>query len=270
MFTKSRKNAEKFSRIINGLLHKSFADEGDGNGGQEPPAPQTPQTPAPNPSPTPQPTEPSQINYEELIARARKEEKDKLYIQIKTLKDDLKEMTKQNNKNLLEAGTLKAEIDNLKNGGDSEEVTTLKNKIKELEGTIETLKQQSTDEETIRQQVEQEYEVKLYRTEQLVKDEVKDAILPMFMETVTGATKEEIDASIEKAKELTQKAKEQMGVTSTPAPKKNPSGNTKPSVPSVNPQNPMNTFGDTSLEDVRNLDPASPEYAEWRKKMGLR
>lgn len=42
----------------------------------------------------------------------------------------------------------------------------------------------------------------------------------MFMETVTGATKEEIDASIEKAKELTQKAKEQMGVTSTPAPKK--------------------------------------------------
>lgn len=99
-------------------------------------------------------------------------------------------MTKQNNKNLLEAGTLKAEIDNLKNGGDSEEVTTLKNKIKELEGTIETLKQQSTDEETIRQQVEQEYEVKLYRTEQLVKDEVKDAILPMFMETVTGATKE--------------------------------------------------------------------------------
>ena len=179
-------------------------------------------------------------------------------------------MTKQNNKNLLEAGTLKAEIDNLKNGGDSEEVTTLKNKIKELEGTIETLKQQSTDEETIRQQVEQEYEVKLYRTEQLVKDEVKDAILPMFMETVTGATKEEIDVSIEKAKELTQKAKEQMGVTSTPAPKKNPSGNTKPSVPSVNPQNPMNTFGDTSLEDVRNLDPASPEYAEWRKKMGLR
>lgn len=218
MFTKSRKNAEKFSRIINGLLHKSFADEGDGNGGQEPPAPQTP--PAPNPASTSQLTEPSQINYEELIARARKEEKDKLYTQIKTLKDDLKEMTKQNNKNLLEAGTLKAEIDNLKNGGDSEEVTTLKNKIKELEGTIETLKQQSTDEETIRQQVEQEYEVKLYRTEQLVKDEVKDAILPMFMETVTGATKEEIDASIEKAKELTQKAKEQMGVTSTPAPKK--------------------------------------------------
>ena len=117
MFTKSRKNAEKFSRIITGLLHKSFADEGDGNGGQEPPAPPAPQTPAPNPSPTPQPTEPSQINYEELIARARKEEKDKLYIQIKTLKDDLKEMTKQNNKNLLEAGTLKAEIDNLKNGG---------------------------------------------------------------------------------------------------------------------------------------------------------
>mgnify|MGYP000277890537 CR=1 FL=1 len=37
MFTKSRKNAEKFSRIITGLLHKSFADEGDGNGGQEPP-----------------------------------------------------------------------------------------------------------------------------------------------------------------------------------------------------------------------------------------
>lgn len=266
MFTKSRKNAEKFSRIIIGLLHKSFADEGDGNGGQEPPAPQPP---APNPSTTSQQAEPSQINYEELIARARKEEKDKLYIQIKTLKDDLKEMTKQNNKNLLEAGTLKAEIDNLKNGGDSEEVTTLKNKIKELEGTIETLKQQSTDEETIRQQVEQEYEVKLYRTEQLVKDEVRYAILPMFMETVTGATKEEIDASIEKAKELTQKAKEQMGVVNTPTPK-NPSGDTKPSVPSVNPQNPMNTFGDTSLEDVRNLDPASPEYAEWRKKMGLR
>ena len=56
------------------------------------------------PVPQPQP-----VSYEQLIARARQEEKDKLYPQLKAEKDKVADLTKSNNDLLVQVGTLKNE-----------------------------------------------------------------------------------------------------------------------------------------------------------------
>ena len=70
-----------------------------------------------------------QINYEELIAIARREEKDKLYPQISRLKEDLKVMTKLNNDNLLKI----AELEKSKGDNGAKEIEKLNKEIVKLE-----------------------------------------------------------------------------------------------------------------------------------------
>lgn len=70
--------AERIFNMLSGTV-TVFADEGDNGDNSKPP-----------------------INYEELIAKARKEEKQKLYGEIEGLKSQVKMLTENNNKLLLE------------------------------------------------------------------------------------------------------------------------------------------------------------------------
>lgn len=279
------KKANIFRSTVIGLLSKlapvSYADDGNGDGtGNN--VPNGSSEPGGNSGGAPSVP---QINYEDLVARARKEEKDKLYGQIRGLKDDLKLMTKSNNDNLLKVGQLQAELDALKSGGDSEEVTQLKNKITSLETEIANLKSSAVDEKTLRESIEAEfkadYEVKLYRIEKLGTEDVKNGVLPMFLDAITGKTKEEIDASIQEAMNKTAQAREQLGIksdggssatnTNTSPASTHSFGNTV-----VNPVDPSHSAfeGATDFDFVRNLDLNNPEdfkkYKEWKSKVGLR
>lgn len=226
-----------------------------------------------NPSPAPAkvstPVE-TQINYEDLIAKARKEEKDKLYGQITDLQTKLKAMTKSNNENMLKAADVEGQLEKMRNNNaESEEVTNLRKQLADVQKEFENYKQSTPTEEALREKIEAEYEVKLYKIEQLGSDALKKEILPVFLDSITGNTKEEIDKAIELAKEKTKQAREQMGMTepvATAAPQRE-------SVPrAVSPNDPLkNGFGSgTDLNYIANLPADSPEYAEWRKKMGLK
>lgn len=240
-----------------GLLLRAFADEGDngnGEGGEGTP----------------------QINFETLIANARKEEKEKLYPRIKKLEDENKALVQTNNDNLMKLATAQRELDELKaNNGESQKVKDLETQLANAQAEIKTLKESTPKEEEIRARIEAEYEVKMYRTTKL--SEGSDKILAVFVDEVKGATKEEIDASFDKAVEKTVQTKKQLGLLDengnpietgkkSSTPKKEDKKQTTP--PVANPSTEEDDKFD--FEYVQNLDPRSKEYAEFRKKMGLR
>lgn len=264
------KNAEVLKALVAKLLVTSFADDG-GDGGDDKGAGGTGG---------------STINYEDLIAKARKEEKDKLYPEIKRYRKMSEDMTTQNNDNLLKIGRLEKKIEELeaqKSGVSDEEVEKLRNRITELEEEISKKEEKEgsvpNEEElrkTIRAELEAEFNVKLYRTEKLASDEVKKSVLPMFFDGITGTTNEEIDNSIEEAIKKTKEAKEQLGITDEDPTdgvdekddKKN-SGSERPPKASSSVEGTVKK-SKYSPEDIQNLDPTSEEFQRLRRDLGLK
>ena len=253
-FTAEQNKRLVFQRILGKFILNAFADEGDT-------------------TTTTEGGDNSQVNFEQLIAQARKEEKDKLYPRIKKAEDENKTLTASINKYLLEIAALKDEIEKLKNNtGDDTKIKDLESKITALEEENKTLKENTPNEEAIRQKIEAEFEVKLYAQEQINAN--KDSIISILIPEITGKTKEEIDSAIAGAKEKTKSIKKDLGIdvddeeddkfkkkTTTPTKQKK--------APASSPA--VDHGGDEfDAEYVRNLDPRSKEYAEFRKKMGLR
>lgn len=253
-----------FSKFIYGMSMPVHAD------GEPPTDP-----PTPNPAPATPP-----VNFEEMIARVRREEKDKLYGRIKKLEDENATLRTSNNDYILKIAGYQTQVDKLtadleaaKKQDNEGEVKKLNDKIQSLTAELEEAKKNVPDEAAIRAQVEAEYEVKLYLKDKLAEN--SDKILPVFVEGVTGKTKEEIDASITAAVDKSTKTKKDLGLIDDDG---NPVGGAKgkkksDKTPKTNPPVVNPAPVDTEEFDpdyVRNLDPRSPEYAEFRKKMGLR
>lgn len=257
---RGNKLAERIFNMISGTV-TVFADEGnnDNEGSKTPP-----------------------INYEELIAKARKEEKQKLYGEIEGLKSQVKMLTENNNKLLLEKAEAEKALEQFKadsKNGNDEAVKELGAKIEILKSELETVKKEKeelesnkVDEKTIREKIETEYEIKDYvKTEKAKYDKV---ILNHLKDTVTGSTKEEVDESVKKAVEESNKIRADLGIKavtleSLAEDKKDTDkegGKDKP--PAPNPNNDSNNDELLSEEVVKDLDPMrDPKaYAEWRKK----
>lgn len=204
------------------------------------------------------------INYEDLIAKARREEKEKLYPKIKALEKEKEQLVGKCNEYLLAIGQKDAEIEQLKKRlqesgkDDSEEVKRLKDEISRLENELEEAKKNVPDEKAIEDRIRAEYEIKLYR-EQVVGQH-RDEIIP---ELVTGSTKEEIDASLEVAKKRFKEISDKILKGNNLGGKGGTSG-----IPPANTS--YSNFKSLKIEDIAKLDPRSPEYKEFRRQLGLR
>lgn len=254
---------EAIKKIIEAVSLRAFADEGDNNpedttGGEGSKAPT--------------------INYEDLIAKARKEEKEKQYKTIEKLKTQVNTLTEQHNSDLLKVADLEKQLQEANEkltkagSGDSEEVKTLKETIKALTADKEALDKKVKEYEStkpvsreeveaeVRAELETEYEVKTYKATKMA--ELKEDIL--VPELVFGNTKEEIDASIQTALERSAEIKKNLGINVTKKPdKRTPKSPANPSVSGV-----QDT--EVSLERLATMDVRSPEYAQLRKQLGLR
>lgn len=232
-----------------------------------------------------EPTEPTpQVNYEDLIAKARKEEKDKLYPRIQKAESDLKEQVKINNELLLRNAALSEELEKVKSKSNAPDprIAELEQENEALKGEIQTLKDSSPNEDEIRAKVEKEYEIKLYAQQK--KDELKSSgkVLTMLLDTITGNTTEEIDSAVTAAIEKTKSVKADLGIEDDdpegdPAPKKKAKAKkstTKQTDPTPSRAPAANPSGEDDeeydAEYIRNLDPRSKEYKEFRAKLGLR
>lgn len=265
---KNRGNIGEFGRksiktIVDALTLKVFAEEnpdvdgGDDKGGED----------GSSKSHT--------INYEDLIAKARKEEKEKQYKTIEKLKTQVSTLTEQHNNDLLRIADLEKKVTDAETKltsagkGDSEEVTTLKTEIETLKGEKKVLEDKvktfegqtpvdrSAVEAEVRAELEAEYEVKTYKATKLL--ELKGDIL--VPELVMGDTKEAIDKSIEAALERSKEIKKSLGISDKP--KKTPKTPASPSVGAVQDSS-------VDLERLAHMDVRSKEYAELRKQLGLR
>ena len=209
------------------------------------------------------------INFEDLISKARKEEKEKLYPQITSLKTKVDELTEKNNGHLLtieqkdkEIKRLEGELEKVKNSKvetESETVKRLQGEIKDLKANLENAEKNKVDktelENTVREELKNEYEIKLYRIEKINSPEYRDSIIP---ELVMGTSKEEIDSSLEASKQRYEE------ITNSVLTKEN----VKLSSGNINTGS-LNTK-EFTVEDIMNLDPRSEDYAEFRKKIGLK
>lgn len=249
--------AERIFNMLSGTV-TVFADEGDNGDNSKPP-----------------------INYEELIAKARKEEKQKLYGEIEGLKSQVKMLTENNNKLLLEKAEAEKALEKIKEdskNGNDETVKELESKIEVLKSELKTVQKEKeelesnkVDEKTIREKIEAEYEIKDYvKSEKAKYDKV---ILNHLKDTVTGSTKEEVDESVKKAVEESNKIRADLGIKAVTLEtladeKEDKKGGKKDKAPAPNPNNDSNNDELLSDEVVNSLDPMrDPKaYAEWRKK----
>lgn len=252
---------EAVKKIIGAISLRAFADEGgEGDGGSKGEGVQ------------------ATINYEDLIAKARKEEKEKQYKAIEKLKTQVGTLTEQHNNDLVKIADLEKKLKDANDkltkagSGDSEEVKTLKETIKGLEKDKKELDDKVKDFEShkpvdreeveaqVRAELEEEYKVKTYKAEKLL--ELKDDIL--VPELVMGKTIEEVDSTIKIALERSAKIKESLGVKDKE--QKPPKRTPKTPSPSTNEE----FGGKYTIEYLASLDVSSPEYAKVRKELGLK
>lgn len=211
-------------------------------------------TPTPTKTQTPEPTPSGTVNFEDLIGKARKEERDKLYPEINKLKDD-------KNKYLLVIGEKDDEIKSLK-----DEIATLKGDL----GNVNTkLKDSKTNNKALTDlqiqydslqkeydtlQTQYENEVNSLKLQSYKEKKIAEASGEIIAELVNGNTEEEINASYELAKtkytEITNRALQNV------------------QMPSVNPaSSQISLTQDVSLTDIKQMNPK--QYAEYRKNLGL-
>lgn len=274
MQNKSEFNAETkrgFLKVMSVLstpfAMKVLADTGSG-GGTEP----TPPASSTNP-----------VNFEQLIAQARKEEKEKLYPQIEKLKSENANMVSAINNYLLRIGELEKLVEKLQSEEGSSEkdkqIADLTKQVNDLTSELNQLKESLVDEDTLRQQIAKEYDdkYKLDKFKDTAIAEAGDAILPVFVAEVTGTTEDEIKTAIENAKKKTFDTKKSLGLIDDEgnpvgvqsAPPDNKSQQQQVSTPPATVPSATGTEK-FDVEYVRSLVPGTPEYAEWRKKMGLK
>ena len=253
-------NAEKFTKLFNMRnvmrTYNVFADE-DPNGGGT------------NPTPNPSQSQTAPVNFEQLIAKAREEEKNKLYPTIEKLKAENATYIQTHNEDLIAIGTKDKEIERLNSeiktlqsqidGKESEALKSLKKELKAAQDELQTLKDSAPNidelRENIRNEIKAEYDLKFYREKKI--QEANGKIIP---ELVSGNTEEEINASVEKSMA---RYNEIVGAV-TPPPVVNPK---------LNPANPSSTPLKTSSDAMKallELDPLSKEYAEARKALGFK
>lgn len=250
-------NVENFKKLFNARNVMRFNVFADGD-----PEPNDGNSPVADPPVPP-------VNFEQLIQKAREEEKNKLYPQITKLKEENGNFVKTHNEDLIAIATKEKEIDNLKkeietlkkqlDGNETEAIKSLKKDLETAQNEIQTLKESAPNVDelkaSIRAEIESEYAVKFYREKKI--QEANGKIIP---ELVSGNTEEEINDSYEKA---VARYNEIVG-SITPPPVTNPK---------VNPANPSSTPLKTNADAMKallELDPLSPEYKEARKALGFK
>lgn len=247
---------EKVLERLNMGIRQALADEGEGDPPAQPDG--GVQDPAPN---TPPPAQPN-IDFESLIAKARKEEKEKLYPEITKLKEEVEKKVARINELLLAIGEKDEiisqkdkEIKELKNNSkksDSQEVKDLNIKITELENKL----------------AEKDKEISAIKLASYKDKKIAEAGGELIPELVTGNSEEEIDLAVEKAKERYRE------IVSKIASQQSTKPQNSNNIPPANPNTSAFTNSQVNTQSLIGLNLMTPEgraeYEKIRKQMGLK
>lgn len=176
----------------------------------------------------------------DLIAKARQEEKDKLYPQIKALKEENDFLKTKNSELEAEITRLTSELEEVKNI--MGELDKQQQSLEALEAKLKADFQKELDER------ERKYQVELHKQKVLSANAGK-----LIPELVTGSTIEEIDAAVERAKARFEEIRQSVLNNEVPPP--------PPPLPPVG--NPAETSPAIDLSNIRGM--SREEYAAKRK-----
>lgn len=204
-----------------------------------------------------------QISFEQLVAQARSEEKKKLYPEIERLKKESNDKTVKINELMLALGAKETTISELQ--AKLKEAQSGQISSKELDEAKAVIAKLSSELEAEKNKVIQ-MELESYKKEKLA--EAGQEIIP---DLVHGSTKEEIDQTVELAK---QRYTDIFGSIANQTKQNQPTKDFNRAMAGggiVNPASPFSTS--TSVEDINNLDLRTAEgkkkYEELRKQMNL-
>lgn len=216
--------------------------------------------PTNNSNPTQQTKQQASVDFESLIAKARAEEKEKLYPEINKLKADLEKKVSRINELLLTIGE-KDEVIAQK----EKELKDTKSSSKKSESQeVKDLKVQITNLEN--QLSEKDSEISNIKLDSYKQKKIAEAGGDLIPELVTGTSEEEIDLAIEKSVE---RYKEIVGKLQ-PQQKQQDSNNIPPANPATN----AFDNNQVNLGDLQNINLMTPEgraqYQKLREQMNIR
>ena len=194
------------------------------------------------------------VNFEDLIAKARKEERDKLYPELNKYKEKVNNLMLVIAERDSEIADLKKELEEVKKENaklqENVEKGVKTNKtISELTATISVLERQLEELQT-----KYDADVTALKLEAFKKEKIAEAGGELIPELVTGNSEEEIIASIELAKqryqEIIQKAVQNV------------------QMPAANPNQNVIQLKEKSIDEIASMTPQ--QWAEYRKQLGLK
>lgn len=194
------------------------------------------------------------VNFEDLIAKARKEERDKLYPELNKYKEKVNSLMLVIAERDSEIADLKKELEavkkeNAKLKEDADKGVKTNKTISELTTTISVLERQLEE-----LQAKYDADVTALKLEAFKKEKIAEAGGELIPELVTGNSEEEIIASIELAKqryqEIIQKAVQNV------------------QMPAANPNQNIIQLKEKSIDEIASMTPQ--QWAEYRKQLGLK
>ncbi len=239
--------ADGFLTGVEPAKPRMAADWTDQTGGGQPPAQQV-QPPAQQPPP----------GYtDEDIARARREEKDKLYPEIQTMRQQLAELQQQRETEAAERQRLADEAEAARREREEAELSTkdlLARRDQEWSERFDSLERQREQDRAIYEQERRLAELESYRTQRIEQEQ--EFLLPEIRRYITGNTPEEIDASIEAAKADSESIFQNMTQFAQQVPQvpfQQPRG-ASPTAPPVGPLEEQTHYQDITPQDIATMD----------------
>ncbi len=225
-------------------LAADWQDQGTGNPPQQQAQPPATQQPAPG-------------YTDEDIARARREEKDKLYPEIQTMRTQLAELQQQREAEAAEKQRLADEAEQARREREEAELSTkelLERRDQEWSQRFESLERQREQDRAVYEQERRLAELESYRTQRIEQEQ--EYLLPEIRRYITGNTPEEIDASIEAAKADSESIFQNMTQFVAPqqqVPFQQPRA-ASPTAPPVGPLETQSHNQDITPEDIATMD----------------
>jgi DNA repair exonuclease SbcCD ATPase subunit len=238
------------------------------------------QSPAPSPASFTHGASGERTFSEADIANARKQEKDKLYSEITSLKDQwaqaqksLDAIQEQREQEAAEKSRIQQEKESALQAKKDEEMSAkqlLEAKLRETNDTWEerfSKLQAERDQERALADKERAYnELVDYRNEKLAAAAAAREIAPQFHSFITGDSREQIDAAIEQAKLATASIAAELAESAQARPQQvrgvSPTG-----YAALGPLDGAMGQKSYTSEDINNM--SMKEYAEFRQKTGL-
>jgi hypothetical protein len=215
------------------------------------------------PSPPQQPQQPPQPQgrtfTEEELEAARRQEKEKLYPRLEELDTQLKSVLAEREAEKAERERLAAEAEEARKAreeGEMEVRDLLNKREQEWSQRFEEINQRYDTDRALFERERALQEAELYRRDRIAQE--SPHILPQLLGRVSGSTIEEIDASIEELKAITDSVMQDFAAATEQAPPApfQPRG-ASPTAPPVGPMEQLPEYQNLTAEDIRGMDMAT-------------